>query len=136
MKKLKLSYDTRKQLLDKTQYLGLTVLGWILRGMTRILFGPETWRGFSALSTSQWVRESARYSLPYSTIKGIDQALKDNFSPEEAVDRLARKAGVSKKEIKASKLPSPVESLPTDEEIDAERKALETAISNSIPKSS
>lgn len=136
---LKLSYDSRKKLLDRVQYYGLTGLGWVLRGLTRILFGEETWRGFSALSATEWLRKSTRYSLPDSTIKGIDQALKENLSPEEALDRLARKAGVSKKEIKASKLPGRGEPIPdfipTDEEILAKRTALEISIANSIKKS-
>lgn len=99
---MKLSYDSRKKILDKVQYYGLTGLGWILYGLTRILFGKETWKGFSALSTTEWIRESTRYSLPPATIAGIDQALKDNLPSGEAVDRLARKAGISEKEIKAT----------------------------------
>lgn len=131
---MKISYNSRKKLLDKVQFYGLMGLGWVLRGLTRILFGAETWRGFSALSTTEWIRKSARYSLPYSTIKGIDQALKDSLSPEEALDRLARKAGISKKVIKASKIlcVEPTPDIPTDAEILAKREALKTAIRDSL----
>lgn len=117
--KLTPSYETRKLIIARVQVAGLTGVGWVLRGLTCILFGREKWRGFTSLSTSCWIRESTRYSLPETTIAGIDRALRENLSPSAALDKLARKAGISERDIQEANIViiEPPENIPTYEEV-------------------
>lgn len=95
-----LSYETRKLILARVQVASITGVGWVLRGLTYLLFDSNSrWRGFTSDSTSRWVRESTRYSLSKPTIAGIDRALRENLSPSAALDKLARKAGISERDI-------------------------------------
>lgn len=118
--KLTPSYETRKLILSRIQVAGLTSLGWLLRGLTYVLFDSNSrWRGFTSVSTSHWVRESTRYYLPKATIAGIDRALRENLSPGDALDKLARKAGISEKDIREANATviQPQENVFTYEEV-------------------
>lgn len=84
------SYGTRKKLLFNVQHCGTNALGWVLLCLTRVLsLGQKKGLDFRSISTTRWTRP-VNYC---SKIAGIDKALKDGYTPEEAFDNCAREAG-------------------------------------------
>lgn len=85
--------DTKKKILAQAQKGGLVVLGLALKALTRILFGKGAWTNSSSSFVTNW-----RYhrSIPHDNIPAVDRALRENLSASNAVDKLARQAGISR----------------------------------------
>lgn len=75
---------TRKRIIYKFLKGGSTALGWLALQLTRALFWDLRERDFIGHIAMRWTHKPV-YS---DKIAGIDKALKDNYSPEKALDRL------------------------------------------------
>lgn len=75
---------TRKKIVYKFLKGGSAVVGWLALQLTRALFWKLTDRTFISHVAMHWTHKPV-YD---DKIAGVDKALKDNYSPEEALDRL------------------------------------------------
>lgn len=110
----------KKLLIAKIQKYGHIAPGFFIHVLAFLLYGKQAFK-----SRVHW---------------GTQLGDTLSLSPEEALDRLARKAGVSKREIEDSKLHVIIEreflerNTPTRADRDAQQKTLEANIANSVGK--